>query len=106
MITVTNMILGENTAWGAHETLLEEREYGQIGQHVYLSYLRACGILLGILYLTATVSWQGLRVFTDYWLSEWTEHRGDQVLSPSILCTSMILHQGWIQHFFEGGANL
>nr|CAD7432255.1 unnamed protein product [Timema monikensis] len=52
----------------------EEREYGKIPKRIYLDYLCACGVVAGVSYLLSAVLWQGLRVYTDYWLSQWTHH--------------------------------
>lgn len=68
----------DSVDWGPAQSQ-EEREYGQIERRIYLSYLRACGVTLGATYLIATVSWQGLRICTDYWLTEWTKDDGQQV---------------------------
>ncbi|XP_063225209.1 ATP-binding cassette sub-family C member Sur isoform X2 [Bacillus rossius redtenbacheri] len=51
----------------------EEREYGKISKLIYLEYLCACGVVAGMIYLVSAVVWQGLRVYTDYWLSQWTQ---------------------------------
>uniref|UniRef100_A0A1B6GIW2 Uncharacterized protein n=2 Tax=Cuerna arida TaxID=1464854 RepID=A0A1B6GIW2_9HEMI len=69
----------ESAEWGTSQSQ-EEREYGEIERVIYLRYLRACGVMLGLGYLATTVSWQGLRVVTDYWLSLWTEDRHSQAL--------------------------
>ncbi|XP_054281763.1 ATP-binding cassette sub-family C member Sur-like [Macrosteles quadrilineatus] len=70
----------ETSEWGQGGGAREEREYGQIQRRIYLSYLQACGALAGATYLLATVSWQGLRVGTDYWLSKWTEESSSKML--------------------------
>lgn len=69
----------EDVEWGTSQCLQEEREYGQIERRIYSSYLQACGVVLGLTYLVATVSWQGLRVSTDYWLTQWTDQNNNQV---------------------------
>lgn len=51
----------------------DERQYGTISPYVYLSYVRACGIIASTLYLIFTVAWQTFKVYTDFWLSSWTE---------------------------------
>lgn len=51
----------------------DERQYGKISPYVYLSYVKACGYFLSILYFTLAISWQAFRVYTDFWLSAWTE---------------------------------
>jgi hypothetical protein len=52
--------------------LSAEREYGKIPKRIYLQYLRACSVCVGTTYLASTFGWQGLRVYTDYWLNPWT----------------------------------
>jgi len=52
--------------------LSQEREYGKIPKRIYLQYLRACSVCFGATYLVSTFGWQGLRVYTDYWLNQWT----------------------------------
>lgn len=51
----------------------DERQYGKISPYVYLSYIKACGYFVSILYFTLAISWQAFRVYTDFWLSAWTE---------------------------------
>ena len=51
----------------------EEREYGKIPKKIYLEYLWACSACVGTSYLLSAIAWQGLRVYTDYWLNQWTE---------------------------------
>ncbi|PSN38190.1 hypothetical protein C0J52_15039, partial [Blattella germanica] len=51
----------------------DEREYGKIPKRIYLDYLWACSACIGTSYLLSAIAWQGLRVYTDYWLNQWTE---------------------------------
>ena len=61
----------------------DERQYGKISPKVYILYGSSCGFLAAILYFIFAISWQALRVFTDFWLSDWTnkssEHSDNQV---------------------------
>lgn len=59
--------------WSMSQTTQEEREYGKIERKIYLTYLRSCGMVMGYLYIVSILSWQGLRVYTDFWLSKWTQ---------------------------------
>ncbi|XP_069691069.1 ATP-binding cassette sub-family C member Sur isoform X2 [Periplaneta americana] len=54
----------------------EEREYGKIPKRIYLEYLWACSTCIGTTYLVSAIAWQGLRVYTDYWLNQWTDSGG------------------------------
>jgi hypothetical protein len=56
----------------AGRLLSEEREYGKIPKRIYLEYLWACSLCVGAGYLVSAFGWQGLRVYTDYWLNQWT----------------------------------
>ncbi|XP_037068695.1 LOW QUALITY PROTEIN: ATP-binding cassette sub-family C member 8-like [Pollicipes pollicipes] len=51
----------------------EDREKGKISKLVYITYMRACGLGFGILYLTMVLLTQGAHVGTDVWLSRWSE---------------------------------
>ncbi|XP_046995474.1 ATP-binding cassette sub-family C member Sur [Schistocerca americana] len=76
----------------------EEREYGKIPKKLYIEYLKACGILVGGTYLILTFSWQGLRIYTDYWLSEWSEQADAAV--------DNFENQASIAHYFQIYAGL
>jgi hypothetical protein len=52
----------------------EEREYGKISKRIYLEYLKACSVFVGTSYLVSAFGWQGLRIYTDYWLNQWTNN--------------------------------
>lgn len=52
---------------------LEQRQYGKLKKNVYVSYFLACGLKTVIGYLLVTLTWQTVRVYTDFWLSIWTE---------------------------------
>lgn len=68
----------------------EERKYGTIPTRIYLLYLKACGIPTLVVFFTSTFMWQALRVYTDVWLSQWTEiNDGSDVCVPlNLLCLS------------------
>uniref|UniRef100_T1HAZ6 Uncharacterized protein n=1 Tax=Rhodnius prolixus TaxID=13249 RepID=T1HAZ6_RHOPR len=53
---------------------LDEREYGTISPYVYLSYIRACGLVAAAFYIMLAISWQSFKVYTDFWLSKWTQN--------------------------------
>jgi hypothetical protein len=56
----------------AGRLVTEERQYGKIPKRIYLEYLQACSVCVGTSYLVSAFCWQGLRVYTDYWLNQWT----------------------------------
>ncbi|KAG1650730.1 Multidrug resistance-associated protein 1 [Nymphon striatum] len=49
----------------------EERQRGKISKKVYLSYMKACGYLMSMFLLFIMTSTQTIKVYTDFWLSEW-----------------------------------
>ncbi|KAF6206403.1 hypothetical protein GE061_017636 [Apolygus lucorum] len=51
----------------------DDRQYGTIASSIYLSYLESCGVFASFSFLTLAVGWQGFRVYTDFWLSSWTQ---------------------------------
>ncbi|PSN57205.1 hypothetical protein C0J52_05033 [Blattella germanica] len=50
----------------------EEREVGTVHLNVYLSYIKAVGLLLSIAILLSMILMQSSRNLTDWWLSYWT----------------------------------
>ncbi|XP_039293075.1 ATP-binding cassette sub-family C member Sur isoform X2 [Nilaparvata lugens] len=71
----------------------EERAYGEIADRVYATYASACGKMLCVAYLISTVAWQGLRVGTDFWLSNWASHNSsnDQTVRYLLVYTGLSL---------------
>ncbi|RZF42694.1 hypothetical protein LSTR_LSTR001489 [Laodelphax striatellus] len=71
----------------------EERAYGEIADRVYATYASACGKMLCIAYLLSTVAWQGLRVCTDFWLSNWANRKSsdDQTIRYLLVYTALSL---------------
>ncbi|XP_014240364.1 ATP-binding cassette sub-family C member Sur isoform X2 [Cimex lectularius] len=72
---------------------VEERQYGTISPYVYFTYLRACGVVAAIGYLILAMSWQVMRVYTDFWLSKWTQgsegHNDEETLYYLIMYTGL-----------------
>lgn len=50
----------------------EEDKNGLVTSKVWIDYLRAGGFAPGLMYIGAALGCQALRVYTDLWLSEWT----------------------------------
>ncbi|ODN02369.1 ATP-binding cassette sub-family C member 8 [Orchesella cincta] len=57
----------------ARESSQDEREYGKIPLRVYLSYITACGKLVSSLYLYSAIGYEVVRVYTNFWLSKWSD---------------------------------
>ncbi|XP_055635948.1 ATP-binding cassette sub-family C member Sur isoform X2 [Toxorhynchites rutilus septentrionalis] len=51
----------------------EERKYGKIPARIYWLYLKSCGPNTVTIFFTSALAQQGLRVYTDFWLQNWTE---------------------------------
>uniref|UniRef100_A0A8D9AUF0 ATP-binding cassette sub-family C member 8 n=7 Tax=Cacopsylla melanoneura TaxID=428564 RepID=A0A8D9AUF0_9HEMI len=79
----------------------ENREYGEIPLKAYWTYFSECGLFWLSIYIVSTVSWQVLRIMTDFWLTKWSEdkHANEQVFyylfvyalfSFGSICLSMV----------------
>lgn len=53
-----------------------DKKSERVPQRVYYTYAKACTIPVSVAYFLSTLSWQGLRVCTDFWLSDWTAYNG------------------------------
>lgn len=66
----------------ARESSQDEREYGKIPLRVYLSYITSCGKVVSGLYLYSAIGYEVVRVYTNFWLSKWSDtvyqHKDDQ----------------------------
>ncbi|XP_015114991.1 ATP-binding cassette sub-family C member Sur [Diachasma alloeum] len=66
----------------------EEQNYedngGMVGSRDWLAYLRAGGVGRCFMYLGAALGYQGLRVYTDVWLSKWTNLRAGVIEGTGI----------------------
>lgn len=51
----------------------EEEAGGLVTRKVWLTYFKVGGIFPGMTYVFAAFGCQALRVYTDLWLSRWTE---------------------------------
>lgn len=50
----------------------QERIYGTIPLNIYLYYIKCCGIKICTLYIFLAFLWQGLRLFADMSLGNWS----------------------------------
>ncbi|XP_058056478.1 ATP-binding cassette sub-family C member Sur [Anopheles bellator] len=51
----------------------DERKYGRIPTRTYWLYLRSCGLKTVATFFLSALAQQALKVYTDFWLQEWTE---------------------------------
>ncbi|KAK3919142.1 ATP-binding cassette sub-family C member Sur [Frankliniella fusca] len=58
------------------------RRCSRVPHRVYYTYAKACTLPVFLAYFISTVSWQGLRVCTDFWLSDWTAFNGTKAELP------------------------
>ena len=54
----------------------EEEAGGLVTRKVWMTYFKVGGIFPGMTYVFAALGCQALRVYTDLWLSRWTEQNG------------------------------
>ncbi|CAM1323224.1 Sur (predicted) [Pycnogonum litorale] len=63
----------------------EERQRGQISKRIYLTYMKACGYVVSSFLLFIMTVTQGVKVYTDFWLSEWSSKSiNDSVVEESV----------------------
>ncbi|XP_052864194.1 ATP-binding cassette sub-family C member Sur [Anopheles cruzii] len=51
----------------------DERKYGRIPTRTYWLYLQSCGLKTVATFFLSALAQQALKVYTDFWLQEWTE---------------------------------
>lgn len=56
------------------EDSLEDESGRLVTTKVWLTYFKIGGILPSIIYIFTALGCQVIRVYTDLWLSRWTEH--------------------------------
>ena len=67
----------------------------------WLGYISVCGWLSCFCYGLTTLTWQGFRVFTDFWLTRWTDNAQQKVRTFSIVNKkSKFLTHSLAHHFF------
>lgn len=59
------------------------RRYGRVPRDVYCAYATACSLPVFLAYFVSTFAWQFLRVYTDFWLSDWTAFNGTTATAAS-----------------------
>lgn len=59
------------------------RRYGRVPREVYCAYATACSLPVFLAYFVSTFAWQFLRVYTDFWLSDWTAFNGTAATAAS-----------------------
>lgn len=52
----------------------EEAAVGSVGIGIYVRYFKSIGLLYGILTLVCGVAHQGIQVYSNTWLSQWSAH--------------------------------
>ncbi|XP_053672383.1 ATP-binding cassette sub-family C member Sur [Anopheles nili] len=51
----------------------DERKYGRIPARMYWLYLKSCGPRMVAVFFLSALAQQTLKVYTDFWLQEWTD---------------------------------
>ncbi|XP_058450018.1 ATP-binding cassette sub-family C member Sur isoform X2 [Malaya genurostris] len=66
---------GDQTSNDGYNRLIvdDERKYGTIPTRIYWLYLKASGLNMASTFLLSALAQQCLRVYTDFWLQNWTE---------------------------------
>lgn len=64
----------------------------------WFGYITVCGWLSCFCYGLTTLTWQGFRVFTDYWLTRWTDNAQQKVRKSSAL----IIKSKTLIHLVQG----
>nr|XP_018907669.1 PREDICTED: ATP-binding cassette sub-family C member Sur [Bemisia tabaci] len=76
----TNNFHDDSSSWNKTPTS-DSRSYGEISHEIYWTYVKACGLSISVLFLIITVIWQALKVYTDFWLSYYSEDNSEQAWS-------------------------
>ncbi|XP_053666960.1 ATP-binding cassette sub-family C member Sur [Anopheles marshallii] len=62
----------------------DERKYGRIPTRMYWLYLVSCGPRMVAIFFLSALAQQALKVYTDFWLQEWTDR------APSAVSTAAV----------------
>ncbi|XP_035779207.1 ATP-binding cassette sub-family C member Sur-like isoform X2 [Anopheles albimanus] len=65
----------------------DERKYGRIPTRTYWLYLQSCGLKMVATFFLSALAQQALKVYTDFWLQEWTE-RGSSWNDADVMPTT------------------
>ncbi|XP_058815986.1 ATP-binding cassette sub-family C member Sur [Topomyia yanbarensis] len=68
-------LIGDQSGDDGYNRLIvdDERKYGTIPTRIYWLYLKASGLNIASTFLLSALAQQCLRVYTDFWLQNWTE---------------------------------
>jgi len=78
----------------------EERTYGTVPFTVYVRYISACGWATSVTYLTLAVAYEGLRLFTNLWLSWWSDAVAE------VTSSDVTEYESLMAHYFQTYAGL
>ncbi|XP_050087692.1 ATP-binding cassette sub-family C member Sur isoform X2 [Anopheles aquasalis] len=91
----------------------DERKYGRIPTRTYWLYLQSCGLKMVATFFLSALAQQALKVYTDFWLQEWTERgsswNDDADVMPTTTTTNNSAVEGFVpsrsainvQHYFQ-----
>uniref|UniRef100_A0A182JDM1 Uncharacterized protein n=1 Tax=Anopheles atroparvus TaxID=41427 RepID=A0A182JDM1_ANOAO len=63
----------------------DERKYGRIPSRLYWLYLKACGPKMVAAFFLSALAQQALKVYTDFWLQEWTDQTSATVATARLV---------------------
>uniref|UniRef100_A0A182NBW0 Uncharacterized protein n=1 Tax=Anopheles dirus TaxID=7168 RepID=A0A182NBW0_9DIPT len=65
----------------------DERKYGRIPARMYWLYLLSCGPRMVAVFFLCALAQQALKVYTDFWLQEWTDQTSASGSPPARITT-------------------
>ncbi|KFB49204.1 sulfonylurea receptor/ abc transporter [Anopheles sinensis] len=74
----------------------DERKYGRIPTRLYWLYLKSCGPKMVAVFFLSALAQQALKVYTDFWLQEWTDQT-----SATVATTRLVRAPANIEHHFH-----
>ncbi|XP_058122435.1 ATP-binding cassette sub-family C member Sur [Anopheles ziemanni] len=63
----------------------DERKYGRIPTRLYWLYLKSCGPKMVAIFFLSALAQQALKVYTDFWLQEWTDQTSATVATARLV---------------------